>query len=166
MCDFFGFTSSVIWLHFLHEVVASVPFGEVRALVGCAVFHTGAVLLRAALMWHWDSRVWSKQSSGRRWAAASLHTLGGKEHSGITLPVQHLALELLGDWTMVLCYPRLRGFVLQPCLCSPLWGVQECSNCETKPGGKHLEGPCSALTEHGKEEVMLSAGFRSMMLLL
>lgn len=25
----------------------------------------------------------------------------------------------------------------------------ECSNCETKPGGKLFEGPCSALTEHG-----------------
>lgn len=29
----------------------------------------------------------------------------------------------------------------------------ECSNCETKPGGKLSESSCSALTEHGYKEV-------------
>lgn len=47
-----SFVLQVLLFDFLHEVVASVLFGEVRSLIGCTVLccSTGVLLLRAAPM--------------------------------------------------------------------------------------------------------------------
>lgn len=107
------------------------------------------------LLWC-DSGIAEYLEQTERWqeVSNSLYAYSGRERTfwhypPCAAPGTWTALWLNCGLATVLCYPRVRGFVLQPCLHSPLWGVQECSNCETKPGGKLSEGPCSPLTEHG-----------------
>lgn len=78
LCDFFCFTSSVTPLHFLHEVVASMPVGEEGSLCRHPVLHTevicsGLLLGNSGAGEHLEQT----ESSSRRSNRYS-HLLGGK----------------------------------------------------------------------------------------